>query len=56
MASTGSLLNAASQTEILPSRMTQTSTPKPHLAAAFGVLHFDIVTLRHVVGREKGCH
>jgi hypothetical protein len=50
MASMGSLLNAASQTEILPSRMTQTSTPKPHLAAAFGVLHFDIVTLRHVVG------
>jgi hypothetical protein len=53
MASMGSLLNAASQTEILPSRMTQTSTPKPHLAAAFGVLHFDIRYVTSCGGRVK---
>jgi hypothetical protein len=53
MASMGSLLNAASQTEILPSRMNQTSTPKPHLAAAFGVLHFDIRYVTSCGGRVK---
>jgi hypothetical protein len=46
----GSLSNAPSQTAISPSRMTQTSTPKPRMAAAFGVLHFYTVTSRHVVG------